>query len=215
MTTDNQTIALTGLFVTALVTAQVLGSKLVPIAIPAIGTAIVPAGTIAYALTFFASDVMAETQGKAAARRMVNVGFAMNFVLLALVWVAIAAPVSEAGIPQEPFASVLGASANIIAGSLVAYLVSQHWDVTAFHAIGRRTGGRWLWARNLGSTATSQAIDTVLFTSVAFVIAPIVFGVGHGVPLPVAVSIAVGQYVAKAILAVVDTPFVYAAVRHV
>jgi len=90
--------------------------------------------------------------------------------------------------------------------------VSQNWDVLAFHAIRERTGEDLLWVRNIASTATSQALDTVIFVTVAFAVAPAVLGVGSVYPTDQILSLIVGQYVLKLAIAVLDTPFVYAVV---
>ena len=212
-------IGFAALFVTALVTAQLIAVKLLvvpyPDWVPFIGTSVlVPAGVIAYALTFFASDCYAELYGRRPAQIMVNVGFGMNFVMLALVWVAIELPGSQAGADPAAFANVLSLSTNIVIGSLAAYVVSQNWDVIAFHSIGERTGGRYLWLRNVGSTATSQLIDTVIFVLIAFAGVPAILGIGRALPANVLVGLIVGQYIIKLLIAVVDTPFVYAAVGY-
>jgi hypothetical protein len=212
--------ALVALFVTALVTAQLTASKVLAVPLPvslgpAGSTVFLPGAALAYALTFFASDCYAELYGKRAAQVLVNVAFAMNFVLLALVWSTILAPAAPTSVDPAQFATVLGASTNIVAGSLLAYVVSQNWDVVVFDALRERTDGSYLWLRNVGSTATSQAIDTVLFVSVAFFVAPTLLGTGQVLPVPVLVSLAVGQYLLKLLIAVVDTPFVYAVVRFV
>jgi uncharacterized integral membrane protein (TIGR00697 family) len=211
-------VGLLALFVTALITSQVTASKLIgirlPFEIPFSGSLLIlPGASVAYAVTFFASDCYAELYGRRAAQVMVNVAFAMNFVLLGLVWTTLAAP--QAPLPQpdaSAFSSVLGASTNIVLGSLVAYAVSQNWDVLAFHWIRDYTDGEALWLRNVGSTASSQAIDTVLFVGVAFVVAPAVLGVGQGLGLEGALGLLLGQYLLKLGIAVVDTPFVYAVV---
>jgi uncharacterized integral membrane protein (TIGR00697 family) len=211
-------VGLIALFVTALITSQVTATKLLgfslPVDLPVVGSLLVlPGASVAYAVTFFASDCYAELYGRRAAQVMVNVAFAMNFVLLALVWTTLAAP--QAPLPQPPasaFSSVLGASVNVVLGSLVAYLVSQNWDVVVFHRIREYTGGERLWLRNVGSTATSQAIDTVLFVGIAFGVAPALLGVGDALPLSGAISLMLGQYLLKLLIAVVDTPFVYAVV---
>ena len=144
---------------------------------------------------------------------LVNVGFFMNFVMLALVWSTIAAPAAGTGVDPETFRTALGASTNVVAGSLLAYLVSQNWDVLVFHRIREYTDGRHLWLRNIGSTATSQAIDTVIFVAIAFWLAPAVLGVGAALPSAVLASLIVGQYLLKLLIALVDTPFVYLVVR--
>jgi len=206
--------ALTALFVTALVTAQLTAAKLLgfslPFGLPITGDAILlPGAALAYALTFFASDCYAELFGRRAAQRLVNVAFVMNLVVLALVWSTIAAPVAEnSPVGAAEFRSVLGPSTAVVVGSMTAYLVSQNWDVLAFHWLGERTDGAHLWVRNLGSTATSQLLDTVIFVGLAFVVL-------QGVPLGAALSLIVGQYLFKLGVAVADTPFVYAVVALV
>ncbi|WP_089870387.1 queuosine precursor transporter [Halogranum rubrum] len=207
-------IALVALFVTALVTAQLVSSKLLALTIPVVGIALTaPGGTLAYAATYFASDCISELYGEAFARRVVNVGFVMNFVMLALVFLTIQIPAAQ-GSPVDPsqFATVLGSGANIVLGSSLAYLVSQNWDVVVFHRIREATDGSMLWLRNVGSTATSQLLDTVIFTVVAFAVAPVVLGTGQPLPTSVVVSLVVGQYLLKLLIALFDTPFVYATV---
>ena len=206
-------IAILALFMTALVTAQLTASKILmfglPFSLPITGDALIlPGAALAYALTFFASDCYSELYGKRAAQKMVNVGFFMNFVMLALVWSTIAAPVfPDSPVGAGEFASVLGASTGVVVGSLAAYLVSQNWDVLAFHWIREYTDGEHLWLRNIGSTATSQLLDTVIFIGVAFVLF-------QGTPLEVALSLIVGQYLLKLLIAIVDTPFVYLVVGY-
>ena len=204
-------LSLAALFVTALVTAQVTASKVVavalPLSLPLTGDVItVPAAVFAYALTFFASDCYAELYGKRAAQALVNVAFVMNFVLLALVWLAIWAPTFQfSPVAQEPFAQTLGASTGVVAGSLLAYIVSQNWDVLVFHRLKEYTDGGSLWLRNVVSTATSQFIDTVIFITVAFALF-------QGESTGMVLGLIVGQYIFKLGLAVLDTPFVYLAV---
>lgn len=99
-----------------------------------------------------------------------------------------------------------------------AYLVSQSWDVAVFHAIrdryiakhGSTKGGRWLW--NNGSTITSQIWDTVIYAVISFG-----FGLGwvhtHEGRMQL-IGIIIGQYLLKACLALLDTPFFYFFTRN-
>lgn len=212
-------VALIALFVTALVTAQLTATKIlgfsIPFSLPVVDdTLILPGASLAYALTFLASDCYAELYSRRAAHVLVNIGFVMNVVLLGLVWGTIAAPAATSSVDPGAFATVLGASTNVVLGSLLAYLVSQNWDVFVFHRLREYTAGRALWLRNVGSTATSQALDTVIFVSVAFSLAPEVLGLGSALPVSVLVGLAVGQYLLKLLIAVLDTPVVYAIVGY-
>ncbi|ELY57051.1 queuosine precursor transporter [Natronolimnohabitans innermongolicus] len=212
-------MALIGLFVTALVTAQVTAAKVLafslPVSLPITGAELVmPGAALAYALTFVASDCYAELYGRRAAQVVVNVGFVMNFIVLVLVWSTIAAPAADPELAGQ-FETVLGASTNIVLGSLFAYLVSQNWDVIVFHRIRAYTGRDRLWLRNIASTASSQAIDTVIFVGIAFALAPAALGVGPVLGVGELLALMVGQYLLKLAIAVLDTPFVYAIVSIV
>ncbi|WP_336134307.1 queuosine precursor transporter [Natronomonas amylolytica] len=207
-------VALTAMFVTALVTSQVTASKLLlfesPVGLPVTGTDLVlPGAALAYALTFLATDCYTELYGKRAGQVLVNVGFLMNFLLLALVYSTIAAP-AVPGQPIDPasFAAVLGQSGPLVVASLTAYLVSQNYDVVVFHKLKELTDGEMLWLRNIASTGTSQAIDTVLFVGLGFYVLPQV-GFGATYEVGFVLSLIVGQYALKLLIALLDTPFVY------
>ena len=206
-------VVLVALFVTALVTAQLTAAKVLvfelPVGVPVAGAELVlPGAALAYSLTFLASDCYTELYGKRAAQIVVNVAFVMNFIVLGLVWSTIWAPAADPEFAGM-FAEVLGASTNIVAGSLLAYVVSQNYDVIVFHRIGERTERRHLWLRNIVSTGTSQIIDTVMFVAVAFWVFPQYVGLGPALPAEVVVSLIVGQYLLKLLIVVIDTPLVY------
>ncbi|WP_226022559.1 queuosine precursor transporter [Halomicrobium salinisoli] len=204
-------IGLVALFMTALATAQLTASKVLmfelPFALPIAGSSLVlPGAALAYALTFLASDCYAELYGRRAATVVVNVGFVMNFVLLALVWSTILSPIfPDSPVGAAEFRSVMASSTGVVVGSLFAYVVSQNWDVFVFHRLREYTDGEALWLRNIGSTASSQLIDTAIFVTVAFV-------VFQGLPPQAALALGVGQYVLKLLIALLDTPVVYAIV---
>ena len=214
---------LVALFVTALVTAQLAAAKVLAVPLPAelpvVGASVfVPGGVLAYAVTFFASDCYAELYGRRDAQTLVNVAFLMNFVLLGLVYFALAMPIAPpaiTGASQAEFSAVVQSGTAVVAGSLLAYLVSQNWDVLVFHWIRDRTGTAHLWLRNLASTGTSQAVDTVIFVGVAFALGPAVLSGASFPPVEQLAALMAGQYLAKLAIAVADTPFVYAVVSAV
>ena len=204
-------IGLIALFITGLLTAQLTAVKILELSPLNLGiSVIVPAGVLAYAITFFASDCYAELYGKQAARTVVSIAFIMNIVMLVLIWISINAPGSEAGVSPELFATVLGPSANVVIASLTAYLVSQNLDILIFDTIREKTNGSKLWLRNIGSTTISQLVDTILFITLTFSILPSIVGIGIGLPLSVIVQLILGQYLVKLLIALADTPLIYA-----
>ena len=75
---------------------------------------------------------------------------------------------------------------------------------------GSTKGGRWLW--NNGSTLTSQIWDTVIYATISF-------GLGLGWLFTAEgrmqlMGIIIGQYLLKAGLALLDTPFFYFFTRN-
>ena len=130
--------------------------------------------------------------------------------MLVLIWISINAPGSEAGVSSELFATVLGPSANVVIASLTAYLISQNLDILIFDTIREKTNGSKLWLRNIGSTTISQLVDTILFITLTFSILPSIVGIGIGLPLSVIVQLILGQYLVKLLIALADTPLIYA-----
>lgn len=217
-TDQHETILLFGIvaaFVVSLAISQVIASKLASYELPVLGVLMYPVGSITYAVLFICSDLMSELFGKKKAAYMVNIGFAMNFLLLAFVWAAIYVPNSGAGASQGAFEEVLTSSTNIVFASLAAYLISQNLDVWLFHKIRAITGVKRLWLRNVGSTTVSQFVDAIAFTTVAYLLLPSLTGIGQTFGLKAAALTVLGQYFIVVGVAVLDTPIVYAIVHGV
>lgn len=161
-------------------------------------------GNALYGSVFFATDILSEVYGKREARRCVWLGFlAVGLVLL---WMGFGLKFVPApsDIHHDALVQVFGALPRIVAGSLVAYLVSQHHDVWAFHFWRNLTGGRHLWLRNCASTMVSQAFDTLLFCFIAL------WGL---YPVEIWLEILLTTYILKWVVALIDTPFIYLAAR--
>lgn len=168
-------------------------------------------GVIFYSSIFFATDVLSENFGKAEANKAVRMGFAVSVIVLLMLSLALLYLPSQKPATAEfsatmhsAFSTIVNFTPRMIAGSLLAYIISQSFDVWAFHKIKTITGDRWLWLRNNLSTMSSQVIDTAIFTLVVW--APIV-----GIRSALALGFA--KYVFKLAIAMIDTGFIYWA-RH-
>lgn len=195
---DKAFILLTAIFIAGLVIASVLASKIIMVFRLA-----VPAGVIAYSITFVTTDVISEIWGKVRANWVVFSGFIAMIVVVFLVQVAIHLPSAPFWPHQNAFNTILNSTTRIIFASVIAYLVSQFHDVWMFHFWKRRTQSRHLWLRNNLSTIGSQLLDTVIFIFIAF------YGVMPIWPL------VWGQFVVKLGIALLDTPVVYGVVAWV
>ncbi len=188
-------IVLSGLFGAAIVFANIAaGVKLIEF----LGL-VVPAGTVAYSITFPVTDIVDEVYGKRRAVYIVWAGLVAEISMLILIGLDYFMPAIEPS-QQQLFERVFSPQLRIVLGSIVAYLISQHHDVWAFWKWREITKGRWLWLRNNASTMVSQLIDTSVFTTIAF------YGT---VPLNVLLNMIFSMWLFKVLVAALDTPFVY------
>ena len=196
-----------GIYAALTVVANIIAVKVIAVGeVPVIGLIVGPAGVIVYASTFLVTDILTELYGKEYGKRAVITGLAANIVaiisiLIALRWTP--APFVSPEFEQS-FERILGFAPRIVIASIIAYIISQTHDVYAFHFWKEKTKGRFLWFRNNASTMVSQLIDTVIFITIAFYG---VFGTNE------VLSLIVGQYILKLMIAAVDTPFMYIAVE--
>ena len=164
-------------------------------------------GVIFYSSIFFATDVLSENYGREAANKAVRMGFAVSVIVLlmlslALLYLPSTYPETAAfsASVHGAFATIVNFTPRFIFGSLLAYLISQHFDVWAFHKIKSLTGDRWLWLRNNGSTLGSQVVDTAIYSLVAW------WGI---VDLKTALALGAAKYIFKVAIAAIDTVFIY------
>ncbi len=161
-------------------------------------------GNVIYGCVFLATDILSEVYGKKSAQRGVWLGFAG--MVLVTVWMQISLIFipDASDFAQRSLETIFGIMPRIMAGSILAYLLSQHHDVLAFYYWKNKTKGRFLWLRNNASTMVSQIIDTVTFSLVAL------WGVFE---IDIWWQILLTTYLMKWIVAVVDTPLIYLAKR--
>lgn len=159
-------------------------------------------GTLLYSSVFIGTDIITEHFGKRAGYRVVWMGFLSAAFL---VWIqqvtllfdglAISAPAGEA--MEVLFAT----SVPLLVASLSAYLIAQRFDIWLYHFIHKKTQGRMLWLRNNASTIASQALDTLIVGTFAYI-----FGI---FPREAVVEIMLVAYLVKIAIAVIDTPVIY------
>lgn len=162
------------------------------------------AGNVLYAASFLVTDILSEKYGKPAAKKAVHLGIFTTVVFMigvqGLLWFV----PNETDIMSTAMDQLFGLVPRVALASIVGYACSQTVDVALYHMIWNKSGGnkKHLWLRNCGSTFLSQAVDTVVFTSIAF----------YGVyPNPVFFSILWTTYFFKVLVAIFDTPFAYLA----
>ena len=167
-------------------------------------------GTILFASTFLCTDILSEYYGKEKARKNVLIGFCSFFLMTILMLVTIGIQPAEdewVSMVQESLAILFTPMTSIFVASMIAYLISQYFDIWFFSYLKTVSSNKLLWLRNNVSTAVSSLIDNTIFSIFAWIIL-------NPNPFPlsdVIMTFILGVYLLRVFIAVLDTPFIYLA----
>src|SRR5919205_642876 len=106
------------LFVTCLLTANTMATKLITI-----GGVVLTAGVVIFPVSYVVGDVLTEVWGYGAARRVIWLGFACNALMVAALWLGGELPPAPFWKGQDAYATIFGQTPRVLAASFVAYLV--------------------------------------------------------------------------------------------
>jgi len=200
--------AITAVFVTSLVTANIIAVKLF-----AAGPIVLPAGVIVFPVSYIFGDVLTEVYGYARTRQVIWIGFACN--LLAVVAIEISIYLSPAPFwklggmgsavsSQQAFASILGFAPRLLLSSFVAYLTGEFLNSFVMAKMKIATRGKFLWSRTIGSTLIGQLADSGIFVTLSFM---------GTIPNRALLSLILAQWLVKSGYETLATPFTYVVVN--
>lgn len=186
-------MVVSALFVTCLITANIIAVKLV-----SIFGHILPAAIIIFPLSYIIGDILTEVYGYRHARAVIWLGFLCNLVAVAAIWWGGLLTPAVFWQDQDAYDAILGQLPRLVAASFAAYLVGELANSTILAKMKTLTGGRWLWSRTIGSTVVGQGLDSMVFITLAFA--------GTDSPL---LRLVLTQWAAKVIYEAALTPVTY------
>lgn len=198
LTQEQKVQVLLGIFIAAIVSANLLGTKIANLWI-----FVASVGIFMYPITFLVTDIVEDVYGKEKVKGFVNAGFVSLVLVMIFTILSVLLPPASRYPFNEAFLAVFSPSIRIMIASLVAFLLAQYHDIWAFNFWKRQTKGRFLWLRNNMSTIVSQFIDTTVFMFIAFYMATPKYTVDF------VIALIIPYYLLKVLAAVCDTPFVY------
>jgi uncharacterized integral membrane protein (TIGR00697 family) len=191
-------LALAGFFVTNAVLGELTGGKLFTL-----GPFTLSIGVIPWPVVFIATDLINEYFGREGVRRLTLMTIALIIYAFVVLFLAMQVPAASfSPVSDANFQAVFGQSLWIIAGSVIAFGVSQLVDVGIFWLVRHRTGGRYLWMRATGSTVVSQLIDSIVIIGIAF-------WLPGTIRTSEFLTVALSNYSFKLIVALAITPLLY------
>lgn len=188
------------LFVTALVTANIIAVKLIQI-----GPLMVPAAVVIFPISYILGDVLTEVYGYRYTRRAIWLGFLGNLVAVLSIYIAGLLPAAPFWQGQVAYQTILGGTPRLLLASFVAYLVGEFANSTVLVKMKIWTHGRYLWLRTIGSTVIGQGLDSLVFIIIAFA----------GLLTPAETFTAIlSQWLFKTAYEVLATPITYWIITH-
>jgi uncharacterized integral membrane protein (TIGR00697 family) len=205
-------VIIVALFITVLITSNIIAVKLIHIAtlpFQFLGDNLVflPAGTIAFPISYIIGDVLTEVYGFRTARGVIWLGFACNLIVALLLWLGGIVPPAVFWTGQDAYIAILGQFPLILLGSFVAYLVGEFSNSATLAFLKFSTRGRFLWLRTISSTIIGQGLDSFVFIFIAF-------GAGGDLTVEQLFRTALFQWWAKIAYEALATPFTYAVVGY-
>ena len=191
-------VVIAGIFVTCLITANLIAVKLV-----SLGPLILPAGVVIFPLSYIIGDVLTEVYGFRRARSVIWLGFLCNLIFVVAVWLGGRLPAAPFWAEQQAYDRILGFTPRLLVASFAAYLVGEFANSVILAKMKVLTNGRWLWSRTISSTLVGEGLDSLIFITIAFA--------GLMSPAVLLTTVAT-QWLVKSAYEVVATPLTYAVV---
>jgi queuosine precursor transporter len=192
-------VVVTALFVTSLITANIMSVKLI-----GVRGWVLPAGILIFPVSYIIGDILTEVYGYTRARQVIWLGFFCNFTVVLALWLGKIAPVAPFWEGQRAYEEIFGFTPRLVTASFMAYLVGEFLNAFIMARLKIATKGRLLWTRTIGSTLVGQGLDSLIFISLAF---------GGILPPAVLASAILTQWIAKSAYEAAATPLTYVAVR--
>ena len=197
MNISQRLLIITTLFVTCLITANIVGVKMV-----SLGPVFLPAAVFVFPFSYIFGDILTEVYGYRWARKVIWLGFLCNLIFVVFAWVGQVLPPAPFWGGQSAYAQILGYTPRLLGASFLAYLAGEFTNSFIMAKMKLLTGGRFLWTRTIGSTIVGEGLDSAIFITLAFI--------GTPVFLPV---IIVYHWLAKVVIEAAATPLTYAVVN--
>lgn len=164
--------AISAVFVGILLISNVVAVKPIAFGAITVGDFSLPlvfdGGVFLFPLAYIIGDVLAEVYGLPASRRAIYAAFGLAALASLTILLVQISPPADGWENQQAFEAVMGFVPRIVIASLAAFLVGQLLNAWVLDRMRRRTEGRHLRSRLIGSTLVGQLVDTLIFCTIAF-----------------------------------------------
>ena len=183
----------------ATILANIITAKNVPLF--GLNTAI---GTVMFASTFLATDILSECYSPVDAKKAVCLGLFADVVLIVATQIALLYTPSEFDYAHDAMTTLFSLNLRISIASAVMYFIANIADIYIFNRIKTIMKSRHMWVRNNVATILCNCVENFGFIALAF------WGIYD---INTIINIAVSTSIIECLVAILDTPFLYLAVH--
>lgn len=159
-------------------------------------------GTVMFASTFLATDILSELYSKEDAKKAVYLGLFADVLLIIATQISLKYIPSEFDYAHGAMETLFSLNLRISIASAVMYLIANLADIYLFNKLKAMTEGKFLWIRNNVSTILCNCIENFGFIGIAF------WGIYD---IQTILTIAISTSIVELVVALLDTPFLYLA----
>ena len=154
---------LVALFITTPIVSNIASTKII-----AVGSLVFDAGTVLFPLAYIVGDIVTEVYGYRRMRNLLYAGVLSLLIATVTFWTVQYLPAESSWQNQAAYDSILGVVWRISLASILALFCGEIINAYVMARAKVATKGRGLWLRMIGSSAAGSAIDTTVFSVIAF-----------------------------------------------
>src|SRR3990172_3414678 len=123
-------VVVAALFITCLITANIIAVKLITLGIGPVRLGVLqfpaplPAAIVIFPLSYIFGDILTEVYGYRQARRVIWLGFSCNLIAVLAFWAGKEMPALDPEI-QRSYEVILGYTPRLLVASFLAYLIGE------------------------------------------------------------------------------------------
>lgn len=189
---------LVGMFCALIIMSNILGTKTLQIEF-----IVLPCSILTFPALFIINDILSEIYGYNMTRNVIYLGFLLNILAVILYSIAMALPSNSPN--ADAFATILGTTPRLFFAGLCSYMFSNIVNAQIMVKLKEKYYDL-LFVRCITSTLVGEAIDSMIFITVAF----------YGVfPNDVILSMICCQVVFKVLYELISYPVTRKVIHHI
>ena len=162
---DTPLVVVTALFVTSYLVSNIMAVKVIGL----FNLFYFDAGTITFPFAYMLGDVLTEIWGYRTARKAIFLTFFCNVMMVLCTQIGVWLPSPDyLDVTATAYNTVFSYVPRIVIASLTGFLLGELSNAWLMDRIKRKTKGKRLWVRTIGSSVVAYLLDTVPFVLIAF-----------------------------------------------